>query len=363
MARTQWKTYVQFNDSDKPKLEAYADKWIENAEKELSTALNKPIKFRKYEYMLWGSIRKIKWCLSLFELYPDPKDHQLLLVTNCNSELLCEIYFPSISDRYSSQFQHIITTPDEPDSFQVDNESIRVMPLIVTSYFNEYEIETFDNIINFAKAETHYRDLNYDWKEINSPIYKIKLNKAKSYMSVVTNESDFKKSIRSAVSSKSYSLASLLGVTKDILNYLDDDYESLQIEYLISGKGSDLANLYSVANKLVAIRTGLNLVFMFTSSRCQADAKAIATAMVGWLLIPGLVKTVETIILIIWAIAESVADVKTLLAGGKVPLIKSDGDLQISLSSAASGGSGGSGSSSGLKYEDYLRGSKKFYYI
>ena len=138
--------------------------------------------------------------------------------------------------------------------------------------------------------------------------------------------------------------------------YLDDDYESLQIEYLISGKDSDLANLYSVANKLVAIRTGLNLVFMFTSSRCQADAKVIATAMVGWLLIPGLVETVETIILIIWAIAESVVDVKTLLAGGKVPLIKSDGDLQISLSSAASGGSGGSGSSSGLKYEDYLRG-------
>lgn len=176
MARTQWKTYVQFNDSDKPKLEAYADKWIENAEKELSTALNKPIKFSKHEYLWAGTIRKIKWRLSLFDLYPDPKDHQLLLVTNCNSESLCEIYFPSISDRYSSQFQHIITTPDEPDSFQVDNESIRVMPLIITSYFNEYEIETFDNIINFAKAETHYRDLNYDWKEINSPIYKIKLN-------------------------------------------------------------------------------------------------------------------------------------------------------------------------------------------
>lgn len=54
-----------------------------------------------------------------------------------------------------------------------------------------------------------------------------KLNKAKSYMSVITNESDFKKSIKSAVSSKSYSLASLLGVTKDILNYLDDDYETI----------------------------------------------------------------------------------------------------------------------------------------
>ena len=138
--------------------------------------------------------------------------------------------------------------------------------------------------------------------------------------------------------------------------YTDDGYENLQIEYLLSGKDSDLSNLYSVANKLVAVRTGLNLAFMFGSARCKADVMAIATALVGWFLIPGLVNAVQKIILIIWSIAEAVADVKALFAGGKIPIIKSEGDLQISLSQAAGGNSSGGGCSKGLNYKEYLRG-------
>ena len=64
----------------------------------------------------------------------------------------------------------------------------------------------------------------------------------------------------------------------------------------------------------------------------------------------------ETAILLGWAYAESVYDVKTLLAGGKVPLLKDRDSWHYSLQAALSGElNDGGEEGKGLSYLDYLR--------
>ncbi|MDE7478349.1 MAG: hypothetical protein K2M91_10440, partial [Lachnospiraceae bacterium] len=74
------------------------------------------------------------------------------------------------------------------------------------------------------------------------------------------------------------------------------------------------------------------------------------------LCVPELTDTLKTIILGVWALAETVSDMKQLLDGGKVPLMKSKSDWNTSLAGIFTGNlSGGSKKSTGLSYQDYLR--------
>ena len=129
-----------------------------------------------------------------------------------------------------------------------------------------------------------------------------------------------------------------------------------QIEYLIAGKEQDTENLKSVAGRLSAIREAANVVYLLTDPEKSLEIEEAAILACGLFALPELIPLVKAAILFGWAYAESVYDVKTLLAGGKIPLMKDKSSWHYSLSSALYGGmedSGGSGR--GLSYEDYLR--------
>lgn len=129
-----------------------------------------------------------------------------------------------------------------------------------------------------------------------------------------------------------------------------------QIEYLIAGKEQDTENLKSVAGRLSAIREAANVVYLLTDPEKSLEIEEAAIFACGLFALPELIPLVKAAILFGWAYAESVYDVKTLLAGGKIPLMKDKSSWHYSLSSALYGGmedSGGSGR--GLSYEDYLR--------
>lgn len=115
-----------------------------------------------------------------------------------------------------------------------------------------------------------------------------------------------------------------------------------QIEYLLGGKESDTANLEFVVNRLLLIREGFNFVSMCQDSSKQAEATALATALVGFTGLPPLVEATKTGILLAWAFQESVENVKALLNGEKVPLIYGESAFQQN-------------TGEGLSYQDYLR--------
>jgi len=132
-----------------------------------------------------------------------------------------------------------------------------------------------------------------------------------------------------------------------------------QLEYFLIGKGSDLENLKGVANRLLLSREAANLLHIFTDSSKRAQVSAMAATIATAIGVPQMTQLIEGILMTVWAFGESVIDVRALLRGEKVPLVKSSESWQLALDNLANlpelmnGESGGH--SSGLEYQDYLR--------
>jgi len=142
-------------------------------------------------------------------------------------------------------------------------------------------------------------------------------------------------------------------------NYRDKKEGSLlsyQIEYILYGFGSDASNLSACLATLFAMRSVGNLISIYGSDNMKNQAEATAKLICALLLSPELAPLLKEILLGLWALAESVADVKNLLDGGKVPLIKKDNQWSLSLLGILSGDFEGSGKKDdGLSYQAYLR--------
>lgn len=99
------------------------------------------------------------------------------------------------------------------------------------------------------------------------------------------------------------------------------DYE---MEYLIGGKNADQENLKAVVNRLLLMREGANLLYLETNPTKSQEAMSVALALTSVVANPELAEPVKHAILAVWAYAESISDVRILLNGGKVSLVKSD---------------------------------------
>jgi hypothetical protein len=131
-----------------------------------------------------------------------------------------------------------------------------------------------------------------------------------------------------------------------------------QIEYLIAGKTSDVENLRNIANRLCLLREAANAVYIFSDETKCTEAEILATVIAVLVQAPEIEPLLKNSILLGWAYAESLYDVRTILAGGRIPLIKDENtwhySLQGMLADDAENGIGDD-SSEGLSYADYLR--------
>ncbi len=142
-------------------------------------------------------------------------------------------------------------------------------------------------------------------------------------------------------------------------HYGKEDYDNAllyQLEYLISGKSSDIDNLREVANALCALREAANTLYIFSDTEKCAAAETFAMTVASFLMVPEITGLLKAAVLMGWAYAESLYDVETLLAGGRIPMMKDDHSWHYGLEEALRlsddrGGTGGTG----LSYEDYLR--------
>lgn len=116
-------------------------------------------------------------------------------------------------------------------------------------------------------------------------------------------------------------------------NYMNPAKEALsyQIEYIVAGKSSDEANLKAIATKLLFTREGANAASLYGDTFKMAQIDALATGIASSFLVPPAAAAIRAALVFCWAFAESVLDVKELMSGGKVPLIKSPSDWKLSL--------------------------------
>ena len=135
---------------------------------------------------------------------------------------------------------------------------------------------------------------------------------------------------------------------------------SYELEYLIGGRGSDVENLEVVVKKLLAVRFGINYLYLQSDSVKRAEAEALALSLSVLAGLPAVSGFIKQALLAAWAFGESVVDLRALLSGKKAALIKSSENWQLSLSALITLGNGedvqeGMDTEGGLTYKDYLR--------
>lgn len=136
----------------------------------------------------------------------------------------------------------------------------------------------------------------------------------------------------------------------------EDSLLQYQIEYLLCGQAGDRDNLHQVASVLCGIREAANVAYLMGSSAKRAEVEALAAALSGVIAMPELQPVFETALILTWAYLESLYDVKALLAGGRIPLLKTDQDWHYSLANIWNPRvESQEGEGEGLSYQDYLR--------
>lgn len=132
---------------------------------------------------------------------------------------------------------------------------------------------------------------------------------------------------------------------------------SYELEYLIAQKNSDVENLKVVAAKLLAIREAANFLFLISNPEKMAKAEEVALLFVGASANPVLIQVVKIALLTAWALAESILDVRAILAGKKIALLKSEEAWTVELEqigALAEGFAMAKDNPQGLSYEQYL---------
>ncbi len=142
----------------------------------------------------------------------------------------------------------------------------------------------------------------------------------------------------------------------DFTESADDHALDYEVEYLIAGKDSDRANVKAVTRQLLLMREGANMLFLETNSEKRATASAVATVICAAALVPELEVVVEQGILAAWAYAESISDLRILMSGGKVRLVKTEDQWHTDITALSSTvlSSEGEQQTEGLAYSDYL---------
>ena len=133
-----------------------------------------------------------------------------------------------------------------------------------------------------------------------------------------------------------------------------------EVEYLLVGKQSDRENLKTVVNRLLTVRFVPNYTYLQGSTEKKSQARALALALSTLIAAPQTVEVLTQGILLAWAYGESIVDIRALLKGNRVPLTKTQGSWQLSISGLMKLGSSedtydGANQKNGWDYEDYLR--------
>lgn len=131
-----------------------------------------------------------------------------------------------------------------------------------------------------------------------------------------------------------------------------------ELEYLLAGKSSDMENLRWVAGRLILLREAANVMYLYSDSTKVSEADVLAWSLAIVSLEPSLQPLIKHSILLAWAYAESVLDVRRLFSGEKVPLLKSRETWRLSLEymlDYVTHLGEKDEAQDGLDYEDYLR--------
>lgn len=139
----------------------------------------------------------------------------------------------------------------------------------------------------------------------------------------------------------------------------EETHGSLQyeLEYLLTGQEHDVDNLKGVVNRLLLLREGVNFAYLMTDQTKVMQAYEAAVLLVGYTGMVPLIEATKYAILLSWAFGESIVDLKILLSGEKVVVVKDAATWKTSLENigqVASMDVEALSDDGGISYKDYL---------
>jgi len=99
------------------------------------------------------------------------------------------------------------------------------------------------------------------------------------------------------------------------------DANHADVEYILGGFESEKENINAVKAQITLVRFALNVIAIYTDPTKFNAALEVATVVAGWTGGVG-VPIVHTLIMMAWAMAESLFDVYLLLKGESIPIFK-----------------------------------------
>jgi hypothetical protein len=106
----------------------------------------------------------------------------------------------------------------------------------------------------------------------------------------------------------------------ELMNKRKTYFNTSEVEYILTGNKDERFNEYAIKAEILLIRFALNTLYIYMDAKKNSIALETATIIAGW---TGFgVPIVQTLIMLGWAMAESVIDVTNIMNGEKVPLYK-----------------------------------------
>lgn len=150
-------------------------------------------------------------------------------------------------------------------------------------------------------------------------------------------------------------------IDRYFFNYQDrikDHALAYEMEYILCGKEDDRSNLEGTVNRLLLLREAANVTYIVSNNDKLNQAAAIANALAGFTGNPGIIKVVQVGVVAAWAYLESIQDVRALLSGDKIALIKSNDQWTVDtghLLESFQSSSKAKNCTNGLTYQQYLK--------
>lgn len=129
-----------------------------------------------------------------------------------------------------------------------------------------------------------------------------------------------------------------------------------QIEYLIGGKKTDVENLKEVVVQISSIRDAANIAFLLSDEEKYSQAELLGSFVAALIMMPELKDLLTMSLIVSWGFAESLYDMRQIMNGGRIPLLKTENTWHYSLDDIlwAAFDAPEEKEKEGLSYEDYL---------
>lgn len=206
-----------------------------------------------------------------------------------------------------------------------DSDKLSKQKLIASNYPSK----ELKNISHTSISDILEDALSTDISELIEGIKDILDELDKGGMATYEIASDSAKDMIEDVLFNQYVVENFSSYSNTVTKASIDNRLAYEMEYLICGNTTDMANIKNIANRLVMIRMLCDYIAIITDKSKIASAHTIATATLGIIGIPPLVEIAAVAIEFLWAYEEAIVDVSAVMKGYYVPVFKGSKGIKI----------------------------------